>query len=114
MFYVIVAASLLAGFLSFHPIIFPRVWLEEIGKELLGSKVAFRFPFFSTHPTYVLLDLLLLIPAILMFWNGQTLSLCEANGQWGQGLAALVMAIAFPALRLIFWFTACFVLHFDN
>lgn len=102
--YLSFAISLGFGFLSVHPIIFPRVWLEEISKELVGSQVGFRFPFFSTHPSYVLLDVQLLIPAFLLYWNGQSESLCEFNRQWGQGLAALIIALTFPTLRLIFWF----------
>jgi hypothetical protein len=78
--------------------------MEEISKELVGSRVGFRFPFFSTHPSYILLDALLLIPAVLLYWNGQSESLCEFNRQWGQGIAALVIALTFPTLRLIFWF----------
>jgi hypothetical protein len=96
--------SLGLGFLSVHPIVFPRVWLEEISKEITRSRVGFRFSFFSTHPGYILLDALLLIPAFLLYWNGQSESLCEFNHQWGQGTAALVIALTFPALRLIFWF----------
>jgi hypothetical protein len=104
LFYLILAASLIIGFLSFHPIFFPRVWLEQIGKEIMGSKVDFRFPFFSTHPSYVFLDILLLMPAILLFWNGLTENICEFNHEWGMGLTAFIVAITFPALRLIFWY----------
>jgi hypothetical protein len=103
-FFLTVAGSLVVGISSLHPIVFPRIWLEEISKELSGSQLGFRFPFFSTHPSYVLLDVLLFIPALLLFWNGSSESLCEFNLQWGQGLAALIIAITFPTLRLIFWF----------
>lgn len=103
-FYLTLGASVILGFLSIHPIVFPRVWLEEISKELIRSQVGFRFPFFSTHPSYILLDALLLAPALLLFWNGQSESLCAFNLQWGQGLGALIIAITFPTLRLIFWF----------
>lgn len=103
-FYLTLAASFVFGILSLHPIVFPRVWLEEISKELMGSQVGFRFPFFSTHPSYILLDALLFIPALVLFWNGQTETMCEFNLNWGQGVAALVIAITFPTLRLIFWF----------
>lgn len=104
LFYSAFAASIIVGILSIHPMVFPRIWLEEISKELSGSQLGFRFPFFSTHPSYVLLDALLLIPALLLFWNGQSENLCEFNQQWGQGVAALILAITFPTLRLIFWF----------
>ena len=104
LFYCILGFAIIFGILSIHPIIFPRIWLEQIGKELMGSKVDFRFPFFSTHPSYILLDILLFIPAILMFWNGQSETLCEFNRQWGQGFSALIIALAFPTLRLIFWY----------
>lgn len=102
--YLTLAMSIVFAFLSVHPIVFPRIWLEEISKELVGSQVGFRFPFFSTHPSYILLDALLLIPAFLLYWNGSSEVLCEFNLQWGQGVAALVIAITFPTLRLIFWF----------
>lgn len=103
-FFLTLGISIVVGIFSLHPIIFPRVWLEEISKELTGSHLGFRFPFFSTHPSYILLDVLLIIPALLLFWNGQSESLCEFNLQWGQGISALAIAITFPALRLIFWF----------
>ena len=103
-FYLTLGTSIIFGFLSVHPIVFPRVWMEEISKELTRSQVGFRFPFFSTHPSYILLDALLLVPALLLFWNGQSESLCTFNLQWGQGVGALIIAITFPTLRLIFWF----------
>jgi hypothetical protein len=103
-FYLVSAASLGFTLAALHPIIFPGIWLQEISKELTRNQLGHRFPFFSTHPSYILLDALLFIPALILFWNGNTESLCEFNSQWGQGLAALVMAIAFPTLRLIFWF----------
>lgn len=104
MFYATLGASIVFGILSVHPIVFPRIWLEEISKDLVRSQVGFRFPFFSTHPSYILLDALLIIPALLLFWNGQSESLCSFNLQWGQGVGALVIALTFPTLRLIFWF----------
>jgi hypothetical protein len=103
-FYLTVTVSLILGIAALHPIIFPRIWLEEISKELTRSQLGFRFPFFSTHPSYILLDALLFIPALALFWNGNTESLCEFNLQWGQGVGALLIAIGFPTLRLIFWF----------
>ncbi len=103
-FFFTLSASLIFSILSLHPIVFPRIWLEEISKELTGKQIGFRFPFFSTHPSYILLDALLIIPALVMFWNGQTESLCEFNQQWAQGLAAFMIVLTFPTLRLIFWF----------
>jgi hypothetical protein len=103
-FFLTLSVSLVLGIAALHPIIFPRVWLEEISKELSRSQLGFRFPFFSTHPSYILLDVLLFIPSLVLFWNGNSESLCEFNLQWGQGTAALLIAIAFPTLRLIFWF----------
>lgn len=103
-FYLTLSVSLVLGIASLHPIIFPRVWMEEISKELTRNQLGFRFPFFSTHPSYIFLDALLFIPALVLYWNGNTESLCEFNLQWGQGLAALLVVIAFPTLRLIFWF----------
>lgn len=103
-FYTTLAISIVFGVLSVHPMVFPRIWLEEISKELMRSQVGFRFPFFSTHPSYIFLDALLLIPVLLLFWNGQSESLCVYNLQWGQGVGALLIAITFPTLRLIFWF----------
>jgi hypothetical protein len=102
--YLCLGFSFVFVILSVHPIVFPRIWLEEISKELVGSHFGFRFPFFSTHPSYILLDALLLVPALLLFWNGHSESMCEFNRQWGQGLAALIIALTFPTLRLIFWF----------
>lgn len=103
-FYGTLVVSLVFFILSLHPIVFPRIWLEEISKEITGSQMGFRFPFFSTHPSYVLLDALLFLPALVLFWRGQTETLCEFNWQWGQGVSALIIALAFPTVRLIFWY----------
>ncbi len=103
-FYSMIVVAVISFIIAIHPIVFPRVWLEEISKEFTGSQVGYRFPFFSTHPSYVLLDILLFIPALILFWNGQTESMCEFNFNWGQGVTAVLMAIVFPALRLIFWY----------
>lgn len=101
---VFVAGSLLLGYFSISPIIFPRVTIEEIYKELAFSNTGLRFPFFSTHPSYILLDMMLLIPAGVLFWAGQSETLCEFNAIWGQGWAALMIALFFPLMRLLFWF----------
>lgn len=103
-FYFTLAFGVVSFVVALHPIIFPSVWLEEISKEFTGSQIGFRFPFFSTHPSYIFLDALLFIPALILYWNGQTESLCEFNSDWGQGVTALIVSIIFPTLRLIFWY----------
>lgn len=100
----ILMVSLGIGFLSLHPIVFPQVWHQEIAKEVSFSFTGLRYNFFSTHPSYILLDFLLLIPAFMFFWNGQSETLCEFNFAWGQGWAALFIGLFFPTLRLICWF----------
>jgi hypothetical protein len=104
MFYGIIIFAAVLAILSLHPIVMPGVWLQEISRDITRSKIDLRFRFFSTHPSYVLLDALLFIPALLLFWNGGTETMCEFNLEWGQGIAALVIAIAYPTLRLIFWY----------
>ena len=93
-----------SAFLSTQPIFFPKVSLEQIPKELSLSISGLRYAFFSTHPLYVLLDVLLLIPALMLFWNGQTESICEFNLLWGQGWTALILASAFPLTRILCWY----------
>ena len=104
LFYLMAAIGGVSYIAAIHPIIFPRIWLEEISKDFTKSQVGIRFPFFSTHPSYVFLDLILFIPAFIVFYNGQAENLCEYNFFWGQGLAVLLSALSFPALRLIFWY----------
>lgn len=103
-FYSMVVISIISFIVALHPIVFPRVWLEEISKEFTNSQFGIRFPFFSTHPSYILLDILLFFPALILYWNGTTETMCEFNFNWGQGFTALIVAIAFPTLRLIFWY----------
>ncbi len=102
--YSMIGISIFSFIVALYPIVFPSIWLEEISKDFTKSQVGFRYPFFSTHPNYILLDALLFIPALILYWDGQSESLCEFNANWGQGVAALVVTITFPALRLIFWY----------
>lgn len=101
------AVSLIIGmglfWLAIHPIVAPRVWLHGVSREVSVALSNHSFRFFSTHPTYVLIDALLMVPAFIFFWNGQTEHMCEFNYFWGQGWAALLVAAIYPTLRLIFW-----------
>lgn len=103
-FYFVLVIGIVLAVAALRPILFPHIWLEEISKEFSGLHQSFRFPFFSTHPSYISLDVLLFIPAIILFWNGNSESLCKYNFYWGQGFSALIIALAFPTLRLIFWY----------
>ncbi len=101
---VVIMLSLLIVFVSIQLIIFPRVWLETINRAITFTQSDIRYTFFSTHPKYVLLDALLFIPAIALYWNGVSETMCEFNSAWGKGLTALIIVILFPALRLFCWF----------
>lgn len=97
-------AGFIFTFLALFPILFPRVVVEHISSDITFSVGGVRYPFMSTHPLYVLLDILLFIPAILFFWNGQTENICVFNVFYGQGWTALIVALAYPAIRLVCWF----------
>ena len=90
--------------IAIFPIIFPRIWLQGFNKEVSFALSGHSFHFFSTHPMYVLVDALFLIPALMLFWNGQSETLCEFNFAWGQGWGALFAAFMVPFLRLVFWY----------
>jgi hypothetical protein len=100
----LIAVGFAATWASIFPIIFPRIWLQGFNKEVSFSLSGYSFHFFSTHPSYILIDLLFFVPAFIIFWNGQSETLCELNDTWGQGWGALFSAFLFPSLRLMFWY----------
>jgi hypothetical protein len=101
---VIALIGLAAFFLSIYYIIKPSVWMQALNRQLVLAPVDIYLPFFSTHPLYVFMDVLFLIPAIALFQGGRVETMCQFNKEWGMGWGLLIMAGFYPLFRVFCWF----------
>lgn len=63
-----------------------------------------RYKFCSTHPSYVLIDLLLVFGAWMVLDGTPATTGCTLLYQWGISRAALPVALLFPLVRLACWY----------
>lgn len=96
--------GLCAFFLSVHYIFNPSVWMQKIDKQIAFSPTDVSLPFFSTHPAYVALDFLFLIPAIALVQGGRAETMCLLNREWMMGWSVLLLASFYPIFRAFCWF----------
>jgi len=96
--------GLCAFILSVHYIFNPSVWMQKIDKHLAFGPTHISLPFFSTHPLYVALDFLFLIPAIALFQGGRAETMCLLNREWVMGWTILLLACFYPIFRAVCWF----------
>ncbi len=102
--WLLMMAGLSFFFISLFYIVFPSVWMQTLNRHIALAPTDINLPFFSTHPLYVFLDVLFIIPAIAFFQSGRAESMCQLNFEWGIGWSLLILAFLFPIFRVICWF----------
>lgn len=97
---------------SLHRIFAPRLATEAHRPTLTVGPViaqnpmlrAQAFTFCTTHPSYLLLDLVTLLGAWVLVAVAPDLVGCGKVWEWARGRAALAVALSIPALRLLGWY----------
>lgn len=97
---------------SLHRILVPRLALEEHQPTLeVGPLIVpnpqlppREYTFCTTHPSYLLLDLVTVIGGYVLFALAPETVGCGKAWEWARGRAALGIALSLPVVRLLSWY----------
>jgi hypothetical protein len=97
---------------SLHRILAPRLAKEEHRPTLTAGPIVMQNPrlgpgeytFCTTHPSYLLIDLVTLLGAYVLYAVAPDAVGCGKNWEWARGRVALAIALSIPALRIVGWY----------
>lgn len=90
-------------------IVKPRIFLDQVNRvykvgPVIMSGEEIKYPFISTHPSYIFIDLLIVGSAWFSCWVAKD----EHGSAWvfekSRGIAALILSGVIPLLRLASWY----------